>query len=46
MVKRLIPLVSLSIVLFVAGAALAKPDLVVTDIALTRRVRSPARSLR
>jgi hypothetical protein len=35
MVKRLIPLVSLSIVLFVAGAALAKPDLIVTDIALT-----------
>ena len=35
MVKRFVPLVSLLIVLFIMVTALAKPDLVVTDIALT-----------
>jgi len=35
MVKRFVPLISLLIVLFVMVTALAKPDLVVTDIALT-----------
>ena len=35
MVKRFVPLVSLLIVLFVMVTALAKPDLVITDIMLT-----------